>query len=328
MRTLIANVLRLSGAAVFAALASGASAQTVEWRAGALGGGWYTIVSGASKLLEDKNPGMSVKAVPGAGAANPTSVQSGQAQLGMSIDIFAKMARDGVGVYEGRPKHDKLMMIGQSMGDTPYHFIRAKGQTMEIEDLFKNGRNIRFGGGKAGATDEIALRWVMAHYGQSYDSLRARGWRFILADYNELASGFKDGQIDYVFFAQGLPGASVVDMATSREGELLQMPDGLLAGIKEKHGMGAGVIPAGTYPRFQARDVKVLNMQTTLITSSDAPEDLVYKVTKTLCDNEADLPKIHASLKDFKCATAIAERPVPVHPGAMRYFRERGIATN
>lgn len=92
--------------------------------------------------------------------------------------------------------------------------------------------------------------------------------------------------------------------------------------------MGSGFIPAGTYSKFQSGPVKVMNMQTTLITSRDVPEDIVYKITKTLCENEADLPKIHASLKDFKCTTAIAERPVPVHPGALRYFREKGIAQN
>lgn len=317
--------LAVAAAMILGGCVGVAHAQTIEWRAGGLGGGWYTIVSGASKLLEDKNPGLTVKAVPGAGAANPTSVQNGQAQLGMSIDIFAKMAREGTAVYEGRPKHEKLTMVGQSMGDTPYHFVRGKGQPLDVEALFKEGKNIRFGGAKAGATDEITLRWVAAHYGQTYDTLRARGWRIVLADYAELASAFKDGQVDYVFFAQGLPGASIVDMTTGREGELLQMPEPLLAGIKAKYGMGAGTIPAGTYPKYQGGDVKVLNMKTTLVTSSDVPEEVIYKITRTLCENEAVLPKIHASLGDYKCATAASERPVPVHPGALKYYREKGF---
>jgi TRAP transporter TAXI family solute receptor len=150
----------------------------------------------------------------------------------------------------------------------------------------------------------------------------------VLADYAEVASAFKDAQVDFVFFAQGLPGASIVDMSTGRDGELLTMPEPLLAGIKEKYGMGAGAIPAATYPKFQQGDVKVLNMKTTLLTSLDTPEDLIYKITKTLCEAEADLPKIHSSLKDYKCATAVSERPVPVHPGALRYYRERGFAAN
>jgi len=312
-------------AAVVAGGFAAASAQTVEWRGGSIGGGWYTIVSGAAKLLEDKVPGLTIKAVPGGGAANPVAVQQGQAQLAMSIDIFASMAASGTGTYQGRPPADKLRMIGQSFGDTPYHFIRAPGQTMDIATLFKEGRNIRFGGANNGATDEIALRWLLAVYGQTYDSLRARGWRFQLAAYGDLAAAYRDGQLDYAFFALGLPGSAVVDMATGRDGEILDIPQDVMDAFKQRHGMGSGVIPAGTYPRFHGnREVKTLVMATTLVTSSDVSEDIVYKITKAICENIPELPRIHGSLKDYRCETAIANRPVPVHPGALRYYRERG----
>ena len=314
-----------TAAAVVAGAFAPASAQTVEWRGGSIGGGWYTIVSGAAKLLEDKVPGLTIKAVPGGGAANPVAVQQGQAQLAMSIDIFAAMAASGTGTYQGRPPADKLRMIGQSFGDTPYHFIRAPGQTMDIATLFKEGRNIRFGGANNGATDEIALRWLLAVYGQTYDSLRARGWRFQLAAYADLAAAYRDNQIDYAFFALGLPGSAVVDMATGRDGEILDIPQDVMDAFKQRHGMGSGVIPAGTYPRFHGnREVKTLVMATTLVTSSDVSEDIVYKITKAICENIPELPRIHGSLKDYRCETAIANRPVPVHPGALRYYRERG----
>jgi len=299
-----------------------AQAQTIEWTAGQLGGGWYTIVSGTSKLVEEKTPGMTVKAVPGGGAANPSKVQNGQSQLGMSIDIFAKMALEGSGTYAGKP-HPKLMMIGQSLGDTPYHMIRATNARLGFDEIFQ-ARDVKMGIVKAGATDEIAFRWVMEHYGQTYDSLRGRGWKFVQGDYSELASAFKDSQIDYVFFAQGLPGASVIDMATGRDAQLLDFPKALTDFIYKKYGMGTGVIPAGTYPKYQSRDVTVMNMATTLITSSDVSEDVVYKVTKALCESQPRLPTVHASLKDFDCKTAIKVRPIPVHPGAMKYYKERG----
>ena len=312
-------------AALVAGAMAPATAQTVEWRGGSIGGGWYTIVSGAAKLLEDKVPGLTIKAVPGGGAANPVAVQQGQAQLAMSIDIFASMAATGTGTYQGRPLADKLRMIGKSFGDTPYHFIRAPGQTMDIPTLFREGRNIRFGGASNGSTDEIALRWLLAVYGHTYDSLRARGWLFQLAAYADLASAYRDGQIDYAFFALGLPGSAVVDIATGRDGELLDIPQDVMDAFKQRHGMGSGVIPGGTYPRFHGnREVKTLVMATTLVTSTDVSEDIVYKITKAICENVAELPRIHGSLKDYRCETAIANRPVPVHPGALRYYRERG----
>jgi uncharacterized protein len=252
-------------------------------------------------------------------------VQQGQAQLAMSIDIFASMAREGKGTYEGRPPADKLRMIGQSFGDTPFHFIRAPGQTMDMETLFREGRNIRFGGSSAGSTDEVALRWLLAIHGQTYDSLRARGWRFSLSAYAEVANAYKDAQLDYTFFALGLPGAAILDMATGRDGELLDISQSVMDAFKSRHGMGSGVIPANTYPRFHGtRPVKTLVMATTLVVSSDVSDDVVYGITKALCDNVADLPRIHGSLADYRCETAVKDRPVPVHPGALRFYREKG----
>lgn len=318
----------LGAIALAAVVATGAHAQTVEWRGGSIGGGWYTIASGAAKLLEERVPGLTVKAVPGGGAANPIAVQQGQAQLAMSIDIFASMARTGTGTYQGRPPADKLRMIGQSFGDTPYHFIRAPGQTMDMATLFREGRNIRFGGASNGSTDEIALRWLLAVHGQTYDSLRARGWRFQLAAYADLASAYRDGQLDYLFFALGLPGSAVVDMATGRDGELLDIPQNVLDAFKQTHGMGSGVIPAGTYPRFHGnREVRTLVMATTLVTSVDVSETVVYNITKAICENVAELPRIHGSLRDYRCETAARDRPVPLHAGALRYYRERGWVT-
>lgn len=317
-RTLVSTMLSIMAATAVNA----ANAQTIEWTAGQLGGGWYTIVAGVSKLLEEKVPGMTVKAVPGGGAANPSKVQNGQSQLGMSIDIFAKMALEGAGTYAGKP-HAKLMMIGQSLGDTPYHMIRAADAKLGFDEVF-DSKDVKIGVVKSGATDEIAFRWVMEHYGQSYDKLRARGYKFVQGDYSELANAFKDRQVDYVFFAQGLPGASVIDMSTSRDAQLLDFPKKLTDAIFAKYGMGTGRIPAATYPKYQSKDVTVMSMATTLITSSDVSEDVVYKVTKALCESQSSLPTVHASLKDFDCKTAIEVRPVPVHPGAMKYYQERG----
>lgn len=68
----------------------------------------------------------------------------------------------------------------------------------------------------------------------------------------------------------------------------------------------------------------VLNMATTLMASSDVSEDVVYKVTRALCESQSRLPSVHASLEDFDCKTAVEIRPIPVHPGALKYYKERG----
>jgi hypothetical protein len=309
---------------VAAMVSSSASAQTIEWVAGQLGGGWYTMTTGMAKLVQDKNPGLTVKVVPGGGTANPTKVEQGQSQLGMGLDIFAKAARDGTDIYTGKP-HGKLMMIGQSFSDNYLHAMRADGAKLSFEEIFKT-KDIRIGVTKAGSSDEMGFRYVMAHYGTSYDKLRANGVRIVQGDYNELASAWKDKHVDYMFIVLGIPGAAVIDMSKGRGGELMEYPPALRKAMMDKYGYSSGAFPAATYPALQKGPVDTLIMATTLMVSADVPEAVVYNITKTLCENTAELPKIHASMSVYDCKTAIKTRPVPVHPGALKYYREKGLA--
>ena len=319
------NSLLLAGLGAALTMAGPASAQTIEFVAGQLGGGWYTMSSGMAKLMQDKNPGLTIKVVPGGGTANPSKIQQGQSQLGMGLDIFSKMAREGTGIYNGR-KHDKLVMIGQSFSDNYVHFLKAQNAPYSFEDVFKQ-KNVKIGVTKAGSSDEMTYRFVMEEYGQSYDKLRANGWKIVQGDYNELASSYKDGQVDYVFLVLGIPGAAVIDMGTGRKGELMGWPKPLADTLMAKYGYSPATFPKATYPAFQDADVSAILMATTLMASSDLSDDVAYKVAKTLCENTAELPKIHASMNVYKCETAIKVQPVPVHAGAMKYYKEKGFGS-
>jgi uncharacterized protein len=318
------RVIGLSAAVAFG-LASAAQAQSIEFVAGQLGGGWYTMASGMAKLMQDANPGLTVKVVPGGGTANPGKIQLGQSQLGMGLDIFAKAARDGKGPYEGKP-HDKIVMIGQSFSDNYLHFIRAQGAPLGFAEAFK-GKDVKLGVTKAGSSDEMTFRYVLDYYGTSYDKMRGAGYKIVQGDYNELSSAFKDGQIDYVFLVLGIPGAAVIDMAQGRKAELVNWPDDLAKKFAEQYGYSRGAFPKTTYPTLQAADSPTIIMATTLMVGADVSEEVVYKVTKTLCEQQKTLPNIHASMDVFDCKTAVTNRPVPVHPGAMKYYREKGFAS-
>lgn len=311
-----------AAALILASSVTSASAQSVEFVAGQLGGGWYTMVSGMASILEEDNPDLKVRVVPGGGTANPSKIQAGQSQLGMGLDIFAKMAREGTNLYEGR-EHDKLMMIGQSFSDNYIHFIRAADAPLSFEEVFKQ-KDVDIGVTKAGSSDEMTFRFVMEHYGTSYEDMRANGAKIVQGDYNELASAFKDGQVDYVFIVLGAPGAAVIDMSQGREGELVAWPEELRQQFAKQYGYSLNEFPADTYPEYQDGPVPTIVMATTLMVSADLPEDVVYNITKSLCESSGQLPDIHASMSVFDCETAADMRPVPVHPGALRYYEEQG----
>lgn len=296
---------------------------TLELTAGQLGGGWYTMASGMAKIVMERYPDVTIKVVPGGAVTNPSKVEIGKSQLGFGLDVFTLLANRGLEVYSKRGAHEKVMMIGMSFSDTYLHFIRASNADLEFEAIFTTGRDQNLGVTKVGSSDEQTVRWIMAHYGTSHDDLREkRGYKINLANYSELSGQFKDRQIDYAFINLGLPGAAVIDMTLGRDADVLPLPDVILDAMHEDYGFQTGIIPANTYAG-QTNDVLTLKYATVLLVSADVDADTVYKITSALCADQNKLRDIHASMAGFSCETATVNAPIPVHPGAARYYAEQ-----
>lgn len=280
------------------------------------------MTAGLAKFIEEANPDMKIKVVPGGGTANPSKVNNGKSQFGLGLDTLAFLARDGIDIYKGKP-HTELMMIGGSLSDTLFHFVRADGAKLDLKQLFTESKNVKIGVTKAGSSDQKIFSWIMEYYGTSYKDLKKRGVKINHANYSELSSQYKDRLIDYVFMNLGLPGAAVIDMLISRKGALQSLPETLMKDFTKSYGYNSGTIKAGTY-KGQDNDVATGNMGTVILVAKSISEDAVYKVTKTICENESKLADIHASMASYKCATATKNATIPVHPGALKYYKEMG----
>lgn len=317
----IKTVLGATSACLIA-FAAPANAETLEFTAGGVGGGWYNMASGLSALVQEKQPDLTLKTVPGGGVSNPSKIDRGLSQLGFIQSIFGVAARKGSGPFEGKP-HKNIRMVLHGLADNYLHMVRAKGDAASLKDVLTSGdRSI--GIAKAGSTDEYSFRFVMNHYGTDYDKLRSSG-KVVNAGYLDLASAFKDGQIDYIFVLLGLPGSMVVDAAQGRDLELVPFSNELRDRLSAKWGYSKKAIPAGTYEANASTDVPVLVTSTSLYASADVSEKTIYNVVKAICENTDRLGPIAASMESFSCANAAGDGAVPLHPGAEKYLKENGF---
>ena len=300
-----------------------ASAETIEWTTGQLGGGWYTMCSGMAKFIMEDNPGLTIKVVPGGGTANPTKVNSGRSHLGVGLDVFTYAAAQGKGIYKGK-KHSKIRMIGMSFSDNYLQFIRAKGAKHDMKSFFTKAEDEALAVTKAGSSTEMAFRYVMSFYNTSYDDLRKkRDIKINHGNYSEISSQFKDRQVDYAFVSIGIPTAAIIDMSMARDTEIVPVPEEVRNHLKNTYGFQLRDIPAGTY-KFLKTDIPTTVMGTTLFVSADVSDETVYKITKSICEKQDQLPNIHKSMKVYDCKTAWKDVPAPLHPGAMKYYKEKG----
>jgi TRAP transporter TAXI family solute receptor len=142
--------------------------------------------------------------------------------------------------------------------------------------------------------------------------------------YNDSVALMKDGHNDGWLFCTTAPASAVIDLASSRRIRLLSLPDDKIAEMQKLNaGYARRVIPKGTYQGVDY-DVQGFGFYTHLIASEDLPEDLVYKITKTLVES---LPQLATVVKAMEGATAqdlAADVGVPFHPGALKYYKEIG----
>jgi TRAP transporter TAXI family solute receptor len=145
---------------------------------------------------------------------------------------------------------------------------------------------------------------------------------------SESAGALKDGKIDAFLWVGGIPTASVLDLAATPGVRIKLIPHGdLVAKMREKYGpiYATGVIPAKTYPG-QKKDVSIAVVWNILVCHESLPENLVYSVAKVFLEHRNELVAVH---KDASYITlqnqASGESPIPFHPGALRYFKEKGL---
>lgn len=307
---------------------------SLTWTAGAVGGGWYAIAGGMAELIREKT-NINIKVIPGGGTQNPVLVEKGDAEIGMGLPPLLGAAARGEDPYPGQ-KHESLRALAGNMSLNTFHFYVAADSDyakMSMDEIFRGKKPIRLAISKPGSSDVWVFEKAMVHYGlcsgakieDCYKAWEAAGAKFFRGSYSEQAGAFKDRNVDGTFTFLALPGASVTEASVGRTLKLLAFSKPLLEYLG-RFGLGEGVIPANTYPKASngAEPVVSATMGTTITVSAKMAPDLAYTLTKTINDNVDRVRKIHGSLADYEPSKGYLYLGVALHPGAERYYREKG----
>ncbi len=324
-----ARLITLATLIVAGGVATGppAGAQpSLTWTAGAVGGGWYAISGGMAELIREK-AGITIKVIPGGGTQNPVLVAGGEAEIGMGLPPLLGAALRGEDPYQGKPLPNLRALAGNMSLNTFHLYMAADSDfaRLSMDEIFGGKKPIRLAISKPGSSDVWVFEKVMEYYKTSYKDWEAAGARFFRGSYAEQAGAFKDRNVDGTFTFLALPGASVTEASVGRPLKLLAFPKPLLAHLA-KFGLGEGVIPAGTYPKAVDAGVPVVSatMGTTITVSTKMPNDMAHTLTRTINDNVDRVRKIHGSLADYEPSKGHLYLGVALHPGAERYYREKG----
>lgn len=330
--TIIILLMLLIFSFAFAVNAEELKPITLTWVAGGVGGGWYVQAGGIARLINEKEPKITIKVVPGGGVVNPVRVSKGDDDLGWGITCVDKMAFEGIAPIYKEVNPD-VRALGGIFGVYNIHFLASEDRGIktvaEIAKMVKEGKAIKVAAPMKGTSDLPIIETILSFYDISLKDIEIIGGKVFHAIYADMVTLYKDRHVDFVFTHLAIPAAAITEMAVSRDSTILSVSNECIDYCYEKIGTlsretGLCVIPAGTY-KGQEEDAQAVVTAGELIVNKDVPNNVAYTIIKILCENVEELHKINIHNKYFIPEKGWKDVVVPLHPGAEMYYKEAGF---
>ncbi len=302
------------GAAALAPVTASAT-EFINILTGGTSGVYYPIGVALSQVYSSNIPDAKVQVqATKASVENLNLLQQGKGELALALGDSVKLAWEGNAEVGFAKPLDKLRGVAAIYPNVIQIVASKDSGITSLADL--KGKSLSVGAPKSGT--ELNARAIFAAAGMSYDDLS----RTEYLPFAESVELIKNRQLDATLQSAGLGVASIKDLSTSMAITMVAVPPEIV----EKLGAPyvAATIPAGTYDGQDA-DVQTAAVVNFLITREDVPEETVYQMTKLMFENLPALEAAHAAAKQIKLDTALQGMPVPLHPGAERYYKEKGL---
>lgn len=316
--------------AITAAMITGANAAKKETKyviaTASTGGTYYPVGVGiatiASLKLAKKHK-TTFSAITSAGSGeNVDMLQKGEVNFAILQGLFGSMAWQGKAKYEGAPKKNlrSISMLWQNVEQFTIRKDYAKtGNIMDLKNLY--GEKFSIGGRSSGS--RVSAETIMSSLAIDFNKMNIQ-----YLGYTPSSTALQDGKVDGMNTPSGPPTSAVTNAFASIGNDKIKVLDfdkKNLDTINANYPVWTPfTIKSGTYPG-QDKDINTIAQPNLLVVTKDTPEETVYLLTKTIYENLPFLNTVHKATKAMSIQKAIAGLPMPLHPGAAKFYKEQGI---
>jgi uncharacterized protein len=309
------RIATIATAAALAAAAPAAAQTQLSIATGGTGGVYYPIGGGIAELINNHVEGYNAVAeVTGASVENMALINTGDSDFALALADTVYQAYTGTGALEGRQMPGLRALL--SVYPNAIQIVTlAESDIESIEDL--RGRRVSVGA--PGSGTEVNAQQILTANGIGYDDIDEQRLNF-----NETADALRDGDIDAGFWSVGPPTSSIMNLAATRSIRLIPLSDEEIAAAQEEEPVFAPyTLRAGIYDGIE-EDVQTVEIPNVFVVSEEMDEDLAYEVTRVIFERIDDLIAVHPAAEDTTVDFTMNSTPIPLHPGAIRYFEEIG----
>lgn len=295
-----------------------------------IGSSWYVYAATYSKLFQDALPaGSSVEVIPqGGGTANPLAVSQGKAEVAISNVATARWAYDGIMEYEGRAAKNIRALAGglnQVFSVTVFtqEYIDKTGID-SIEKLAERKAPVRFITKPEGSLAPTSARLILDANGMSFDSFKEWGGSVTQVSGGQIPGLVRDGRADLWMDMVPPNHPALTEGMLTAKLRIVSLGEETLKKLAQI-GLYADTIGTDAFPNM-VEPVRTVNPGTEIICIDTLPEEVAYILTKTICEKKDEVVAADRSIAFFKpeAAWKPENTGIPLHPGAIRYYKERG----
>ena len=321
-----AGILAAALAAVLPGGAVAQDARSYVLTTATTGGTYYPVGVAIATLIKVKLQAaqkIDLSAISSAGSTeNVKLLRENQAQFAILQGLVAQFAADGEGPFQAEGVQKNLRGITPLWYNYEQFVIdKSLAKTGRIGDM-ANLYGKKFSMGARGSGLETMHKWIFPNLGIDYEKFDQ-----VFQGYGPTGESLQNGSIQGGNFEAGLPTGGLTQ-AMAAAGDRLTFLEFNEEDVAKANGktslLSLTTIPANTYPN-QPNPVRTARLANYLAVNADVPEQDVYLITKTIFENLGFLNNIHAATKEIDVKEAVRSSPFPLHPGAVKYYKEVGL---
>lgn len=288
---------------------------------GGTGGTYYPLGGAIASILNESDIGVQATAqATGASVENVSLVSDGEAEIGFVQNDVVYYAVHGIETFEGKDKVENIAGIATLYPEVVQIIATKESGITSVSDLA--GKRVAVGA--PGSGTEVNARQILAEYDLVYADLAKADY----LSFNEATDNMKNKQIDASFITGAIPTAAVAELAQTTEIVVINVDADKIKSLAEKYPFYTQVsVPAGSY-KGQEVDVISPAVMAMLIVPKNMDEELVYNIVKNMFEKRQIIVETHKRGEDITLETALDGMSIDLHPGAKKYYDEKGIKAN
>lgn len=279
------------------------------------GGAFYPIGIAMAEIINNKVGISTTAQITGGAVENNSLVNSGTADLAITMGFMAYNAVNGFAPYTEKMDNVNVLFSGLSKG--VFHIVVNKDSSIKsIKDL--KGKKVALGPAGGGAI--AVANDIFGYYGFKGSDIKP-----VYISYEQAADALTDGNIDAIVVQSAAPAPAITQLTAARKAiRILPIEQDYLDMITKKATYYSEVVlPAEMYGTEES--VTTLYTSLVVVVNKKISEDLAYRITKAFFENIDIIKNSHPSAKGLELEGAVEALPAPMHPGAVKYFKEKGI---